>query len=233
MEATPKKERMLNLDWGVLPSADGLGMPLILKEEKEAPEYLVPYRQRFRTDEEVAGGCVHFFLDDYRFEACWSRPASVFPYLAKLGWALTPDFSLYPGMPLALQLYNVYRNRWCGAVWQQAGLDVIPTVSWSNPDSFSFCFLGIEEGSAVAISTVGLGGREVSEPERRMFELGYETMVETIEPSLVIVYGETEELFWELSGEAKAVPRRHYPSRWKSIRAERKRIQGEKVLDVT
>jgi hypothetical protein len=53
---------------------------------------------------------VHFFLDDARFEGVWHRPHAALPGLARFGAALTPDFSLYAGWPLALQLWNTYRN---------------------------------------------------------------------------------------------------------------------------
>ncbi len=36
------------------------------------------------------------------------------------------------------------------------GVTVIPTVSWSTPDSYPFAFAGIATGSVVAVSTVGV-----------------------------------------------------------------------------
>jgi len=222
--------------WGItgghFPSEDPLGIPLVRREigwdgEPEVPSYLVPYRTRFRTDEEPAGGCAHFFLADYRFESAWSRPEGGLSYVRSLGMALTPDFSLYPQMPLAAQLWQVYRNRWCGAYWQSQGVGVIPTVGWSDEASFPFCFLGVEQGSAVAISTVGLQAG-ASEGERRLFLAGYGEMVHVIEPSVVLVYGENPHaLLAGLAGNAREVPVRTYPSRWKSIRAEKQRLAAE------
>ena len=49
------------------PSADPLGVPLVAAEEF-VPSYLVPHRQKVRTEDPVSGGAVHFFLDDGRFE---------------------------------------------------------------------------------------------------------------------------------------------------------------------
>ena len=44
---------------------------------------------------------------------------------------------------------------WCGAYWQSKGLTVIPTISWSTPSSYDFCFDGVEENSIVAVGMIG------------------------------------------------------------------------------
>ena len=53
------------------------------------------------------------------------------------------------------KIENVAKNRWVGAFWQEHGLIVIPTISWGKPSTFDYCFDGDEEGSIVAISTLG------------------------------------------------------------------------------
>ena len=57
---------------------------------------------------------------------------------------------MYLEMAPVMQLYNVFRNRWCGAYWASKGLRVIPTVNWGDESSFDFCFEGIEKGSVVS-----------------------------------------------------------------------------------
>lgn len=209
----------------IFPSADALGVPLVAAEDFE-PDYLIPHRQKIRTDRPVAGGAVHFFLDDDRFESVWKTPEKGLSYVRRVGAALTPDFSLYPEMPLALQLFNVYRNRWCGAFWQSRGVRVVPTVGWSDARSYPFCFLGVEEGSTVAVSTVGLGDprgtRGASEEERALFRAGFAEMLARISPRLVLLYGESRDGL--LPEEADLVPMRSYASRWSSIREERRRL---------
>ncbi len=68
------------------------------------PTWLVPYRTRLRRQQGTAGGAVHFFLDDYRFEAVWSRPKKALQALQPYRTLLTPDFSLYVDFPLSLQI---------------------------------------------------------------------------------------------------------------------------------
>jgi len=86
---------------------------------------------------------VHFFLYDYKFERIWSNPDESIGKLKRYRAVLTPDFSMYLEMPLALQLYNTFRNRWCGAYFASKGIRVIPAVNWGDESTFSFCFDGI------------------------------------------------------------------------------------------
>lgn len=96
---------------------------------------------------------LHFFLDDYQFVRLWNTPDKYIPTLAKFRYLCAPDFSTYSDMPKVLQMYNHYRKHWLAAYWQELGMTVIPTISWSTPDSFSWCFDGEPEGGIVAIGT--------------------------------------------------------------------------------
>ena len=96
---------------------------------------------------------VHFFLYDYRFERVWKNPDNDIEKLSRHRAVLSPDFSMYLEMASVMQLYNVFRNRWCGAYWASKGIRVIPTVNWGDESTFDFCFEGIEKGSVVAVST--------------------------------------------------------------------------------
>ena len=128
---------------------------------------------------------VHFFVDDYRFDGIYRNPEKTLKKYSQYKFLLTPDFSLYANMPLWLQLSNVAKNRWVGAYWQSKGLNVIPTISWSTAQSFKFCFDGVENGSIVAISTVGCLKARLN------FMRGYDRMLEKINPKAIICYGKT------------------------------------------
>ena len=81
---------------------------------------------------------VHFFLDDYQFARVWTDPDRYIPVLQRFKYVLTPDFSLYTDFPKPLQIYNHYRKHWLGAYWQMHGINVIPTICWSDQDSFEW-----------------------------------------------------------------------------------------------
>lgn len=126
---------------------------------------------------------VHFFVDDYRFESIYRYPERSLEKLAQYKFVLTPDYSLYADMPIWRQIESVGKSRWCGVWWQEHGLNVIPTVSWSTLPSYAYCFDGIEEGSTVAVGMIGC------KHNKRAFLHGYDAMLEQIQPEMVICFG--------------------------------------------
>lgn len=139
------------------------------------------------TELEEPADCAHFFTDDYRFERVWNRPGSYAKKLRLADSVLGPDFSCWRDWPPAAQLWNVYRSRWLCAFWESLGLDVIPTVTWSDTRSWAWAWAGIPEGSVVAVSTVGMNSDESA---RRMFVDGFAEMCARLLPDVVLVYGE-------------------------------------------
>jgi hypothetical protein len=84
-----------------------------------------------------------------------------------------------------MQMWQVYRSRWCGAWMAHHGVRVIPTVSWAGPASYQFAFAGIATGSVVAVSTVGVRDADA----RALFAAGYAEMLRQIGPAAVLAYG--------------------------------------------
>lgn len=72
---------------------------------------------------------VHFFISDYQFERIWREPARYIKILKNFPCVLTPDFSLYTDMPIALQVYNVYRSHLIGQIENAIFLAVSPAAS--------------------------------------------------------------------------------------------------------
>lgn len=200
-------------------SNDKYGIPLLkapsVEQLSEAPKCIIPYTLRVRSMTGYQDAAMHFFLDDYRFELVWHRPMMTLSRVEKAWLVLTPDFSLFANYPLAAQIWNTYRNRWCGAFWQFKGLVVVPSVTWSTEESFEFCFNGIERGSPVAISTQGV--RNNSEAYER-FAVGYRAMMEKINPRFVMCYGKFRN---DLVNEFPDNPVKCYPTYWEGLRKAR------------
>ena len=158
-------------------------MPIIRKQKIDLTDAgFIGYDQIRSDDKQNADKFVHFFLDDYKFEVLWSDPKPRLDKLSQYKGVLSPQFSTYYSLPVALQIYNTFRSRWCGAYMQSKGLTVIPTVSWGLPESYWYCFDGIEKGSVVAVSTLGV------RKEKRFFMQGYNEMLERIEPKAILCY---------------------------------------------
>ena len=139
-----------------------------------------------RNVKEPENKAVHFFLDDYQFTRVWTEPDRYIPMLQRFKYVLTPDFSLYTDFPKPLQIYNHYRKHWIGAYLQMHGINVIPTICWSDQKSFEWCFDGEPTQSVVAVSSVG---PQNNKEKKQCFLDGYHEMVERLQPTQIIFYG--------------------------------------------
>ena len=191
----------------VFPSSNEWDIPDLPRSDVR-PTALVPYHERQKIEKAPSGSAIHFFIDDYRFETIWTHPNRGLDRCARVGAALTPDFSMWRDMPLVMQLWQVYRSRWVGAWLLFNGIDVVPTVTWSTPKTFEFAFTGLARGSTVAISTVGVADKQA----KSLFAAGCEALVEAVAPSCVLVYGKPEMVEPVLGG--SDIELRYYQTRW-------------------
>lgn len=195
-EKQKKKQSLVRNEFLYFGNSSGrYEFPIIKKQEIDVNEIkFLSYVNTKNNDTENQDKTIHFFTYDWLFDKVYKNPEEEFEKLKQYKYLLSPDFSIFTNMPLALQIESIFKNRWCGAYWQSKGLKVIPTVSWGDEKSFHFCFDGIEEGSVVAVCTYY---RENCEEE---FMLGYNEMLRRIKPSLVICY---DEPFKEMKGNIK------------------------------
>lgn len=142
------------------------------------------YAKTCNKDHESKG--VHFFIDDYQFERLWKRPDDYIDMLSKFRLVFAPDFSMYTDWPKAMQIYNHYRKHWLAAFWQANGISVVPTICWSDKDSFNWCFDGEPVGSVVAVSSMGT---QVNKESQALFLQGYNEMLQRLQPELIYFYG--------------------------------------------
>lgn len=63
---------------------------------------------------------------------------------------------------------------------------MIPTISWSDPSSYEWCFDGEPVGGTVAVSSVGT---QASPETAALFLAGYQEMLARLQPSEIILYG--------------------------------------------
>ena len=96
-------------------------IPIIPKFQASPGDFdnllLVSFDKTNLEDQSHLNRMVHFFLYDYRFERVWKNPDGNIEKMSRYRAVLSPDFSMYLEMAPVMQLYNVFRNRWCGAYW--------------------------------------------------------------------------------------------------------------------
>lgn len=160
-------------------------IPIVRKQNLNIGDLsLVAYSDtRLNDNEENKKRGVHFFVDDYRFMGIYNNPEKSLVKLSQYAFLLTPDYSTYSDMDLWRQIESVAHSRWVGAYWQSKGLNVIPTISWSDSRSYSFCFDGVEQNAIVAIGMIGCKGNKSA------FMRGYNAMLEKLVPKCIICFG--------------------------------------------
>ena len=162
-------------------------MPIIRKSDF-IPSDLIGFNYALSNENKNVG--IHCFIDDYQFSRLWHNPDAYIETIAKYECFLSPDFSLYLDMPMAMKVWNIYRSRLIGQYYQNHGIEVIPTVSWAEPETFAFCFDGIEPGGTVAVSSVGC---MKSAESKKLFLAGYEEMTKRLNPEHIVFYGNIPE----------------------------------------
>lgn len=202
------------------PGKGKLKIPIIPKFQEKPGDFddllLIGFDKTHLEDHKHLDRMVHFFLYDYRFERVWKNPDNDIEKLSRYRAVLSPDFSMYLEMAPVMQLYNVFRNRWCGAYWASKDIRVIPTVNWGDESTFDFCFEGIEKGSVVAVSTYMASEHGNHQDQKEWFMAGYNEMLRRIKPEKIICYNTP---FTEMQGNIIYVD--YDRSSWRNMSYER------------
>lgn len=182
-------------------------MPVIEKTD-HTPTRLIGFNYVLNSDDFEAG--VHFYLDDYQFERIWNNPHKYIDRLAEFDCVLTPDFSLYMNMPMAMKVWNTYRNRLIGQILQRYDITVIPCVSWAEPETFSFCFDGIEPGGTISVSTIGV---KRDEDAYSIWKAGMDETLKRLKPKCIVIYG--GKIDYDFQGTPVIYVENEVTNRWK------------------
>ncbi len=131
----------------------------------------------------------HFYVDDKHFNTLWTQ---FYVYLDRLRFfpsVIGPDFSTYSDWLLDIVRWNIFRNKFVVALLQYYGIDVIPNVSWSLPNSYEFAFEGLPQNSLIAVNSTGVGHNGFS---KSLWLQGYKEMLSVLRPKHILRYGSVQ-----------------------------------------
>lgn len=166
-----------------IPIGTGFEMPT-LAPCFTIPDELIPFNEALTAKRH--NKCVHFFIDDYQFERIWNLPDRYIECLKRFQCIIAPDFSQYTDMPYPQRIWNNYRGKFIGALLGSHGINVIPNVTWSLPDSYDYCFDGIPQRSVIAINSTGAARYGLT---RFLWLKGYKEAVKRLNPIAILRYG--------------------------------------------
>lgn len=138
-------------------------------------------------------GTIGFYIDDYKFDAVYNYPDEFIEWALEIDPAalITPDFSSYASWPLAKNAWALYRSRWVGRLWQEAGFTIIPTVqvldkSLRHSIDYSLASLP-KDCPTVAIECRNNGNKDMS-----FLVEWINTIVDVVHPDCFVLYGGEE-----------------------------------------
>lgn len=135
--------------------------------------------------------------DDY-FENWWHFPSRYVAKMlnSKIKYAVTPDFSLSDDYPRVANLWGLYRNRWLGRYFQEAGIKVVPNIGWRHGDPEFLTKLvlgGLPEGIPIigmqAHTGVFEAKGEVTQEMIDAYSDMIRTVYDTLKPEALLLYG--------------------------------------------
>lgn len=181
-----------NCDKAIFPSSNAWGIPEIQPEHIDIRHIeWIPFNYAMTAKNRESKG-LHFYLDDYQFQRLWNRPDDYIPLLKQFAAVCSPDFSQYTDMPPAMRMYNHYRKHWLAAYWQMHGIHVVPTICWSDSNSFDWCFDGEPTNAIVSISSVGT---QADDESQRLFADGCREAIKRLNPTEILWYGKCPKEF--------------------------------------
>ncbi len=170
--------------------------------ENRVPEVLCAFNDRGRATDPSSAG-LHFFRDDAALLPIIGSPAKYVLTFSAYRVVLTPDLTIGDAMAPWQRARAVALSRMAGVVWQERGLPVVPTLRWRTKHDYDNVASGVPAHSIVAVSTYG----SRRDPELRAeFERGLPAMIERLEPSAVLVFGNTRaRVFAQLAGRTEFI----------------------------
>jgi len=174
-----------NCEKRIFPGVGSYDIPEILPQEIDLTEPDILGFNYAKGEDLPEEKICHFYLDDYQFDRVWKDPDLYVDKMKQFKAVLAPDFSLYTDFPRAVQIYNHYRKHWVARYWQENGVKVIPTICWSTPDSFEWCFDGEPREATVSISVLGCNR---DEQMKRDFWVGFNEAVKVLRPKRILLF---------------------------------------------
>jgi len=193
---------------------------------------------------EAKEGLIAFYQNDDSFESIWFEPGIWLDDFAQKGVTdlVMPDFSTYFSMPLPIRLYNYHRSRHIARLWQEAGFNVMPSLSGTGvPEMQKFTLYTLpKEMPVVSCQCRTLGTEKTGRTRNQaLFIKGLIDLTDYAKIGTVLIYGGGDHAAWLKANlptgpgrpEFKLIPSRQELRRRK-IEVKKKVPKGKIVVDI-
>lgn len=203
-----------SLTYSLFPTDNAFEIPTLrldMQPDKVDVPFLAYGEQGRKTD--LGGyGSMHFYVDDYRFNAVFDKPSTIID--ANPRNIVEPNFSCYVETPIAVGMQQIYRKRAVARYCQDHGIRVFVDLN-VNHKFYKVNMLGVPKGYA-AFATRGYSDR------LEYLEFEYNIAKEWAEgnPLTFVVYGG--------GAKCKDFAQKHgccYLTPWVKVKTRRKAIE--------
>lgn len=134
-----------------------------------------------------------FYTYDEYFEPWWWSPSKYTAKIINSGikYAITPDFSDDTLQGRAFCMYQLYRARWMARYLQEAGVKIIPNLSWPHGDIEyleRFTLPTLPKDIPMAAVQLQTFNKAVEEEEKDKAAAELQLAMDTVKPDTLIVY---------------------------------------------
>lgn len=147
------------------------------------PQRLVPYCNLSKAAEM---DCPHFYMDDTRVPAMGNNIEHFTKRLQRFQYVIAPDYTMFCGAPLVVNLRALFLNRSIAAYWQEHGLNVIPSFNGGDASTFDYCLAGMPHNSVIACGNVGIAQSNIA---TTLWKCLVEKAIAELKPTALMIYG--------------------------------------------
>jgi len=192
----------------IFPSSNLLGIPDLLIDH-QCDELILPCLPCGKTALKKQEGCLHFYVDDYRFDpSFWAKPDKVLT--SKVTAIIEPNYTLTLDSPLSWVVWCTYKKRWLARYWQKHGYNIV--VDLNVPTEFA----------PISLLGVPIGWKSYA-------TRAYSTRIESLfnEHKLAVQHAQSEDIFFLVYGGGKTVWSICKEYGWLWLASEESRAKGE------
>ncbi len=101
------------------------------------------FGEQKRTKDMQGSGVLHFYTDDYRWQAIYEHPEKILKH--NPGAIVEPNYSVFNETPVAFGLQGIYKKRWIASAMQDRGIPVFVDLNVANK-FYAINLLGVPKG---------------------------------------------------------------------------------------
>lgn len=162
--------------------------PILTKDmiSKELPEKIMPFNKAITFQGDLSKTFICFFEKDETFERVRRNPNKYLSFFKRTAGIIGLDFSVHSDMQVVKQKSQMNDNLSLTYYYGKQGIKIIPNIRCGIDELVPEFLEAIPKHCIIALGTYGF---IKTRPEKHEWYCFLETIIKTLEPTKIIVYG--------------------------------------------